>query len=180
MKNNTYEVYKNYLIRDIPIDNLKIIVTAFIEDAALTLGCKATKADVDKVSEFISSNQFNFIPINIAATAFTRGSLGKLKNDKTTLNPRNIYDWLSEISIEYRNHVEHNERDLILSSHITHFTDLARYPLGKALCKKIDWYKSGVINADDWDKIPLKVLAEMIGFGQQPTLEDFNIVNKNG
>ena len=179
MNSKTYEIYNNYVIRDIPIDNLKIIVTALIEDAALTLGCKATKADVDKVSEFMSSHQFNFIPINVAATAFTRGSLGKLKNDKTTLTPRNIYDWLSEISLEYRNHIEHNERDTILSSLGSHFTDLTRYPLGKAICKKIDWYKSGAIDSNDWDKIPLRELAEMIGEGRYPMIEDFNLINKN-
>ena len=175
----TFDVYRNYLIRDVPSDNLKIIVTEFINDAALTLGCNSTKADVDKVSEFMSYNQFNFLPVSVAATAFIRGSLGKLKNEKTTLSPRNIYDWLSEISLEYRNYVEHKDREETLSKDIVHFKDLNRYPLGKAICKKIDWYNSGAIDGDDWDKIPLKDLSEMIGKGGWPTPEQFGIEPKN-
>jgi hypothetical protein len=174
----TYEVYQDYLIRDVPNENLKIIVTDFINDAALTLGCKATKADVDKVSFFMASNQFNYIPVNVASTAFVRGSLGKLKNDKTTLSPRNIYDWLSEVGQEYRNHIEHKEREQTLSNPTVHFKDLTRYPLGKAICKKIDWYKSGAINSDDWDAISLRELAEMIGKDVMPTLEKFNLTDR--
>jgi len=178
MKTKTYEVYQNYLIRDVPPDNLRIIVTGFIDDAALTLGCKPTKADVDKVSEFMSYNQFNFLPISVAATAFIRGSLGKLKNEKTTLSPRNIYDWLSEISLEYRNYVEHKDREETLGRNNPHFKDLDRFPLGKAICKKIDWYKSGVIDGDDWDMIPLKDLSEIIGSGHWPTPQQFGIEPK--
>ena len=176
--NDKYKTYQSYLIRDVPIDNLKIIVTEFINDAALTLGCKATKADVDKVTFFMSSNQFNYLPVNIASTAFVRGSLGKLKNDKTTLNPRNIYDWLSEVGQEYRNFVEHKEREKSLSNPGEHFKDLTQFPLGKAICKKIDWYRSGAIDDNDWDNISLHELAEMIGKNIIPTLDRFGIKDR--
>ena len=179
MKTKTFEVYKDYLIRDVPPDNLRIIVTGFIDDAALTLGCKPTKADVDKVSEFMSSNQFNFLPMSVAATAFIRGSLGKLKNDKSTLSPRNIYEWLSEVSLEFRQYQEHKERDERLSANNIRFSDLDRYPLGKAINKKIDWLKTEAITSEEWDMISLKELAELIGKGVWPTPEYFGITPKN-
>lgn len=170
--NKTYEAYQSYKISDVPLENLKIIVTGFINDSALTLGCNATKADVDKVSELMASNQFNFLPVNVASSAFTRGSLGKLKNDKTTLSPRNIYDWLSEVSLEYRNHIEHNERDYKLSNPEGHFNDLMNCPFGKAIMKKIDWE----LTEDEWDKVPLKMLAEIIGRNERVTMADFGII----
>lgn len=170
--NKTYQAYHNSAIREVPTENLKILVTLFINSAALNLGCKATKADVDRVTDIMSGNQFNFLPIEIAASAFGRGSLGKLKNEKTTLNPRNIYDWLTEVSLEYRQHIEHKEREDRLSANIVHFKDLERYPLGKAICWKIDH-----VSESDWDNVPLKKVAETIGSGHYPTLEKFGIKN---
>lgn len=166
----TYESFHNYQIKDVPSESLKILVTAFIESAALTLGCKSTKADVDRVCEFMASNQFNFLPVEIAASAFGRGSLGKLKNDKTTLSPRNIYDWLSDISQEYRQGLEHQERDNRLSANNIRFRDFHNYPFGKACCWKIDH-----VPEEQWDNVPLKEVAELIGKGILPTLEYFGI-----
>lgn len=176
--NEKYKLYQNDKASVVPTEILKGLVSLFIETAALNLGAKATKADVDQIIYFIQSPRFNFLPINVILSAFTRGSLGKLKNDKTTLTPRNIHDWLDEVSLEHRNYQEHLQRDYTLSNPEVHFKDLTRYPLGKAICKKIDWYKSGAINSNDWDAISLRELAEMIGKDVMPTLEKFNLTDR--
>jgi hypothetical protein len=58
------------------------------------------------------------------------------------------------------------------------FDGLEKYPLGKAICKKIDWLKSGAITTVEWDRISLKQVAEIIGAGNEPTLEHFGINHK--
>ena len=51
--------------------------------------------------------------------------------------------------------------------------------MGTALNLKIDWLTSGRIDDDEWDMIPLKQLAEMIGSGKYPVPEQFGIQPKN-
>lgn len=179
IQNETYQTYALETVQNVPLDNLKILVTVFISYAARNLGCKVDKADVDQIIEFIQSPEFCFLPVSVVASAFSRGSLGKLKNDKLTLNPRNIYDWMTEVKIEHRNLTEHNEREKRLNAEVSHFKELKKYPLGQALCKKIDWYNSGAIDSDDWDKIPLRELSEIISRGGWPSPNDFGIQSKN-
>lgn len=176
--NATYKIYALNTVLDVPTEKLKILVTVFIDYAARNLGCKVDKADVDQIIEFIQSPEFCFLPVSVVASAFSRGSLGKLKNDKLTLNPRNIYDWMTEVKIEHRNNIEHNEREKRLSADVSHFKELKKYPLGQALCKKIDWYNSGAIDSDDWDRIPLRDLSEVISRGGWPSPNDFGIQAK--
>jgi hypothetical protein len=175
--NETYQTYAFYKAGEVPLEKLKILITVFINYAARNLGSKVEKADVDQIIEFIRSPQFNFLLVNIIASGFIRGSLGKLKNEKTTLTPRNIYDWLTEVSLEYRQQQEHNEREKRLSLNNPHFDDLIKYPLGKAICKKTDWLASGAITEEQYDQIPLKEVAELIGKGIIPTLKYFGIEN---
>jgi hypothetical protein len=172
-KNEKYQIYHNHIVKDVPNENLKILITLFIDYAAVNLGAKAEKADVDRIIEFIQGYEFNYLPISIIASGFVRGSLGKLRNDKTSLNPRNIHEWLSDVSLEYQKGIEHNERDDKLSKDYIHFRDLERIPLGKAICWKIDH-----VSEEDWDDVPLRIVAEMIGLKQMPTLKDFGIINK--
>jgi len=169
--NEKYLTYKDSKIFEVPLDTLKVLITLFIDHAALNLGCKATKADVDRIIEMVQGNEFSFLPVQTVYSAFTRGSLGKLKNEKTTLSPRNIYDWLSEVSLDYRLFIEHKDRDERLSANVVHFKDLERYPLGKAIMKKIDWE----LTEEEWERVPLKLLAEMIGRGEYVTMNDFGI-----
>lgn len=173
--NEKYLIYKDYKVSEVPLEVLRVLITLFIDHAALNLGSKATKADVDRIIEMVRGNEFTFLPIMTIYSAFTRGSLGKLKNDKTTLSPRNIYDWMCEVSLEYRQYIEHRDRDDRLSADVSHFTDLDRYPLGKAINKKIDWCKAGLLDDSNWDRVPLKVLADKIGQGQWPRPEEFGI-----
>jgi len=54
---------------------------------------------------------------------------------------------------------------------------LHKFPIGSAINKKIDWYRKGILNINDWNKVPLKEVAEMIGAGNMPTVEHFGIQN---
>jgi hypothetical protein len=47
--------------------------------------------------------------------------------------------------------------------------------MGRALCKKIDWLTISAITSDEWDRIPLKEVAEIIGKGLEPSLEYFGM-----
>jgi len=171
LKNEKYQVYASYAVKDIPTENLKIFISDFIEHAALNMGAKVERVEVDRVIENIQLPEFSFAPLSVIASAFIRGSLGKLKNEKVTLNPRNIYDWVSEVTLDYRHKIEHDDRAARLSSNTLHFKDLERCPLGKAICKKIEWG----LTEEEWDKVPLKELAVRIGNGHWPTPQEFGI-----
>lgn len=176
--NDKYITYHSYIVKDVPIEVLKVLVTLFIDYAAVNLGTSADKANVDRIIEQVQGHEFNFLPVSVVASAFMRGSLGKLRNDKTSLNPRNIFEWLTEVSQEYKQGIEHDRREKELSMTEKTF-DLNRYPVGRSIMWKIDLYNSGLIDGDTWDKINPKIIAEMFANGQHPTLRDFGINNKN-
>lgn len=171
-ENEKYKAYCNTAVRDVPSEHLKVLINLFVDYSALNLGVNTDKANVDRLVELVRGGEFNLLPISVIASGFIRGSLGKLKNDNTKLSPRNIYEWLTEVSIEYRNKLDHLERQ---KSPPGVAFNLKKYPLGQALLRKIDWFRSGAITEADWEKIPLKELAEMIGRGEYPTIKDFNI-----
>lgn len=176
--NDKYITYHGYTVKEVPIEVLKVLVTLFIDYAAVNLGTSADKANVDRIIEQVQGHEFNFLPVSVVASAFIRGSLGKLRNDKTSLNPRNIFEWLTEVSVEYKQGVEHDKRERELSNTEKTF-DLNKCPVGAAIMKKIDWYASGAIDIEDWDKIPMKSLAEKIVHGIHPYPEMFGVENKN-
>ena len=173
---DVYQTYSNYPVREVPEEHLKHLIFLFVADAALNMGSNVEKANVDRVIEIIRDH-YGFLPVYVICSAFVKGSMGYLGEGR--LIPKNINNWLREIRVEYEREAEHKRIEERLNSNSPP-VDLVRYPMGEALIKKIEWLTSGAIDGDDYDKIDLKVLAEMIGFGQQPTLEDFNIVNKNG
>jgi len=175
IENSTFKTYANYKVSDVPLDNLKKLVTLFLDHAALNMGASVEKANCDRVIEIIQGD-FAFMPVNQISSAFSKGSMGYWGEGR--LIPKNINNWLKEMKSEYDRYIEHKDREQKLSLNNPHFKDLVKYPLGKAICKKIDWYKSGVIDGDDWDKIPLKELSEIIGNGGWPTPTQFGIEPK--
>jgi hypothetical protein len=108
------------------------------------------------------------------SSAFKKGSLGKYGAGR--LVPRTINGWLNEITMEFNRDAEHKKLNEVDGT--VHFKNLEKYPLGKAICKKIDWYMSDVIDDNDWDKIPLKQLAEIIGRHEIPDLKMFGIIKQ--
>ena len=171
----TYDRYVTTLVKDvIPRDDLKEMVNIFLEDASINMGNDFNDNTLERVIEIIE-NQFKFLPVCYIASAFKKGSLGHYGTGR--LVPRVIYSWLNEISLEYNRDQDHKKHET--EDTVVHFSDLDRYPLGKAINKKIDWLKSEAITEDEWDTISLKELAELISKGSYPTPENFGITPKN-
>jgi len=174
MENSLYDTYANSLCLDIPIDYLKRFILEFIYDASKDMGCLFDKIDMPERVYYIISTHYNHLPLMIIASGFKRGALGQFGAGR--LVPRTIFGWMEEINQYYL--TKRNTRDNSKDNY-TKYKDLQRYPLGKAINKKIDWYKNGILNIKDWDNVPLKKVAEMIGEGHQPTPGHFGIKNYN-
>jgi hypothetical protein len=116
---------------------------------------------------------YNHLPLILIASAFKKGALGQFGVGR--LVPRTVYSWLSEMNDYVMS--QHEIRDQSKDKQLK-FNGLEKYPLGKAICKKIDWLKSGAITEAQWDRISLKTIAELIGAGHEPDLEYFGINRK--
>jgi hypothetical protein len=168
---NLYETYSTTICNDIPIDYLKQFILTFLHEASQDMGCDFDKEFMPERIYYIISTQYNHLPLMLVASAFKKGALGQYGPGR--LVPRTVYGWLGEMNqyfITIQNHKE------IKDNRMYKFDGLEKYPLGKAICKKIDWLKSGAITINDWEKIPLKQVAEIIGTGLEPDLEYFGIL----
>jgi hypothetical protein len=176
IKNEKYNIYAGTVVKDVPSEYVKTLVTSFVDIAALNMGANIERANVDRIIEIIQED-YEFMLIAQVASAFIKGSMGYYGDGR--LVPKVINGWLKETSAEYRRYQEHKEREEKTIAQLKEKPfDLQKYPAGAAICKKIDWYKAGLIDINDWDKIPLKQVAEIIGRRQMPTIEMFNIKTK--
>ena len=169
---NQYDIYANTICSEIPIDTLKDFILTFLIDASKDMGCDFDRTETTERVYYIISIHYNHLPLNLIASAFKRGALGQYGVGR--LIPKTVFGWLGEMNQYYL--TKHDTRDNS-EDNFTKFDALHKYPLGKAIIKKIDWLKSGSLSVDDWANVPLKEVAEMIGEGHQPTLEHFNITN---
>jgi hypothetical protein len=167
-----YETYSNTVCSEIPIDTLKDFITGFLIDASKDMGCTFDKVDTTERVYYIISIHYHHLPLCLIASAFKRGALGQYGAGR--LVPKTIYGWLGEMNQYFL--TKHNVRDNS-EDNSNKYDSLHKYPLGKAIIKKIDWYKSGALHMKDWEIVPLKAVAELIGKGVVPTLEHFNIRN---
>lgn len=174
-KDDKFQMYANDFARNVPGEILKHLINLFLFEAAQNMGVECKDTMIDRVVYFVST-EFNYLPVNFIASSFVRGSLGKYGVGR--LVPRTIHSWLTEAVIEYNLTSAHNRQEELAAIPFQAI-DLRKYPLGRAICKKIDWLQSGVITSDEWDKISLKQVAEIIGAGHEPSLEYFGINNKN-
>ena len=174
-KTKDYQVYATYKINQIPGEIFNKILNLVLIEASRNMGGEFNDKMLDAIIETIQENHY-YLPLSYIVSAIYKGSMGIYGPGR--LIPRNIFSWMRETSMEYNKEVEHKQIEERLKP-TDKPVDLKRYPMGSALIKKIEWLTSGAIDGDDYDKIDLKVLAEMIGFGQQPTLEDFNLINRN-
>jgi len=170
-KNEKYQTYATELVRNVPISEVNYLVNYFMEDAALNMGSKYEKTILDRVIYFVL-NDYGYLPVSYICSAFRRGSLGKLADGR--LVPKTIHNWLHEVSEEYFRLKEHKEREEYFRVKPETY-DLLKYPVGSAIVKKVDWYMAGILSIEDWEKIPLQELAEMIGRGESVTLEKFGL-----
>jgi hypothetical protein len=168
-----YETYATTSCLEIPESQLKDFVLQFLYDASKDMGCIFDKSDtVDRVY-YIISTHYHHLPLAMVASAFKRGALGQYGAGR--LIPRTIYGWLGQINEYYltKHQVRDNSED-----NFTKYDDLHKYPIGSAINKKIDWYRSGALSMRDWDSVPLKQVAEIIGKGHVPTLDYFGITDR--
>ena len=170
-----YELHATELVKDVvPRDDLREMINIFMYDAGINMGSDFSDKTLDRVVQIVEDN-FRFLPVCYVASAFKKGSLGQYGTGR--LVPRTIYIWLNEITLEYNRDEDHKK--LTTNTEYAHFNDLERYPLGRAIIKKIDWWKSGTITMDDWDRIPSKELAGRIGQGLNSVPELWGVTSKN-
>jgi hypothetical protein len=172
--NATYQKYSGTPIKDVPIDEADVLLKLFLNKAAINMGKDAyDKPDATRESilEFIY-HRFGDLPVSYIGSAIIKGSLGSYGPGR--LVPNSVFKWIGEVKMEYDRVRKHEELEAIPTGKTF---DLLNYPVGKAICLKIDWYNAGLMTIDDWDKVDLKVLAEMLCRGEIPTTRDFGIKN---
>ena len=172
MENDSnYQIYAKELIKDVPYDNLNYLIKLFMDRASMNMGNEYNDKTLTGVM-YIIKQYFSFIPVCYVASGFIRGSLGDYGTGR--LVPKTVKAWLTETTNEYNLATAHQKQEENGAIPFQMY-DLEKYPLGKAICKKIDWLTSGAITSNEWDKISLKQIAELIGAGSEPTLEHFGI-----
>jgi hypothetical protein len=170
---SNYNIYANTTCNDIPPEHLKGFILTFLYDASKDMGTEFDKTNMPDRVYYIISTHYHHLPLNLIASAFKRGALGQYGAGR--LVPRTIFGWLAEINQYYM--TCHEKRDNAQDNQYK-YNGLDKYPLGKAICKKIDWLTSGAITSDEWDRIPLKELSERIGQGLESYPELFGIKTK--
>jgi hypothetical protein len=166
-----FETYATDVVRNVPSENLKEIIELTMKKCSLNMGSNYTDDVLQRTVELIRED-YSYMTVNIVVSALFRGSMGHFGAGR--LIPKTIAQWLREISQEYQKDKDHKEIEERFKATGTP-VNLKIYPMGTALNKKIDWLTSGSITSDEWDKISLKTLAEIIGAGHEPSLEYFGI-----
>jgi len=165
-----FQTYANELIRNVPMEVVNYLVSMFMREASINMGTDVNKDMTERTIYYIKKD-FSYLPVNFVASAFVRGSLGSYGPGR--LVPRTILGWLNDSAQEYNRFITKEKNEEIEAGYI--HADLHKYPLGQAICKKMDWLVSGRISGDDWDKIPLKELSERINQGLESYPEVFGI-----
>lgn len=168
-KDEKYQTYATSPAKEIPISELNYLINSCMLEASLNMGNSFDERDLNRVIYFINTD-FNFLPVCYIWSAFLRGSLGKFGAGR--LIPRTVYSWLNEVTNEFKQLQEHKAIEEHFKVKNTGF-DLHKYPVGKAICKKVDWYNAGLLDGDDWDRVNLKELAEAIAKNENITFEKF-------
>lgn len=162
MKEQIYQDNATLKVKEVfPQENVNKLINLFMEDASINMGSGYDDKTLDRVIEIIKY-EFSFLPVCMIASSFKLGSLGRYGAGR--LVPRTIYEWLKETTAEFNRKEIHNN--------IPEFCEidtkfLHKSPLGSAIIKKIDWFKSGTFDINDWDKVPLKELASKIHNNQE-------------
>lgn len=172
---NLYEKYFKEICKDIPITDLNLLVQKFIIEASIDMGHDFKDEDNKKAvlvsrTLYFVQGDFKHLPLYSVASSIKKGALGQYGLGK--LVPRTVYGWLSEMSLSYNLQKSH-EHEQIDDKY--KWDGLHLYPVGKAIIKKIDWLTSGAITGDDWEKIPIKELSDIINKGVTCSPELFGV-----
>lgn len=157
---NTFKVYANEFVNEVPLEHLDYLITLFMKEASVNMGVEVNKETLERTIYYVKKD-YGFIPVNFIASGFVKGSLGNIGDGKGRLVPKTILSWLNQISMEYHRMMQSKTNKENMSG-ATIAYDLENYPVGSAIMKKIDWYRKGLLKAEDWDTIPLKDIAYRI------------------
>jgi hypothetical protein len=175
-KDDKFQSYANDLVINVPGEYIDYLIALFMRYAAINMGVEVNPTTLESTIYYIKKD-YGYIPVNFIASAFIKGSLGKIGDGKGRLVPKTILTWLGDTSLEY-NRMIAKKRESDKLNDVSIAMDLHQFPVGKAIMQKIDWLRSGKITADEWDLIPLKELAERIGSHQDYRLNVFGIKDK--
>ena len=164
------ETYFGTICSEIPIEYLKEFILDFLIGASADMGQEFDRNTTPGRVFDILTTHYSHLPLSLVMSAFKHGALGQYGAGR--LVPRTIFGWLGEIDQYYITIRDKKNIDYAMQEK---FNGLEKYPMGKAICCKIDWLKSGAITEDEWDRIPLKQVAEIIGRGGIPLLQNFGI-----
>ena len=173
--NDTYQRCSLKTIKDVSYDDLRTMTELFLRKASDNMGSAFNDNTIESVIDFVKT-QFHFLPVYALASCIVKGSLGHYGAGR--LVPRTIFGWVNESAQDFNRKIEHDFQMDQLKERPISF-DLHRYPVGKAINKKIDWLTSGAIDESDWDKIPMKEVAERIRDGLPCVPELFGVETKN-
>jgi hypothetical protein len=159
MDSQLYQAHATTIVKEVmPPDTVNSLVNIFLIDAAKMMGSSYSADTLEFAIEMVK-HEFGYLPVMYIATAFKRGSLGKLGPGR--LVGATIHKWLTEISNEYQS----RKISETVNEELTYkkdFADLLKSPLGSAINTKIEWYKTGKLPIEEWDKVDMKELAEML------------------
>lgn len=170
MKNDqNYQVYSMCLVKDVPTENLEYLIKLFINKASVNMGVALDERKTTGCIEIIKT-YYPYIPVHYVASGIIKGSLGHY--GAGYLVPRTVYLWMNEISREYnadqaKKALQNSENGAGVAC------DLHKFPAGRAICAKIEWYRSGKISGEDWDRIPLQKLAQDISSNRALKIENY-------
>lgn len=161
-----HDEYFQAIVSDIPYSELEKRVLIYIAEAEITMGSDFDIRGNNRIIDIIRK-EFDSLPLYAIAGAFKKGSLGQYGPGRLTI--RTIYGWISDTFTAYTEQTKNIQK----KEEEKKFDDLINCPLGSAIIRKIDMYKTGRLSIDgktaipsdeckDWDSIPLKSLAESI------------------
>jgi hypothetical protein len=167
-----YDDYAMTVCNDIPPSDLEILIMTFIKGAEVDMGSELDILALPRIVEFVRGD-YKHLPLYAIASAIKKGSLGHYGNGRLT--PRTINGWLSEMS----NTMFQKSKGIADSLDMGKKWDgLEKYPVGSAICKKIDWFQSGKYHFSDWDAVPLKEVADRLKKGLEVYPEMYGIKAK--
>jgi hypothetical protein len=172
-EDNIYNENATKLIKDVfPKENINYMIKLFMEDASMIMGNNYKQEALDFTIDIVKS-QYSFLPVCYIASAFKKGALGKYgKDGEGRLVPRTINGWIEFEALEYNKYLAHKEQKE-KEFRPENSMDLIKYPIGQAIIQKINWFKEGLLNNENWDRISLKKLAEEINKGKTIQFNDF-------
>ena len=101
-------------------------------------------------------NKFNYLTDQELMVIINWGCQGEFKRTSQIIKGYHLFSWINEY-LEIRQKALADHRNTFDDDEKVDKVDLNKYPLGKAIHWKMDYGKK-----DDWEKIPMKKVAEII------------------